>query len=452
MKLQRFFLISTAVMLLCSSINGQNAPRQWTLEECIRYAIANNINLKQSEQNKESKKIELNTAKNSWLPNLNINGSQSFGFGRSQSRDGTIVDQNSAGTSMGIQTGMPLFDGFRILNNIAAGKLNLKAATESLNKAKEDLAIGVASYYLQALYCKELFKIAEMQVNLTKEQVANTEVMVEVGKVAMSQLFDIKAQLATDEVTLVETGNRVSLAMLDLIQILELERLGDDFDIVQPEIDNAIADYMQSMMLPDLIYDGAVLFKPQIKEQEYLLERQKKLLRVARANYYPQLNLSAEYRNGYYSYFGGENTEKAKPFSDQFKQNAQRNIGVSLSIPVFNRFSYRNNVRQAKAGLINQQLTMEDSKKTLYKEIQQAYFNATAEQEKFIASEKSVAASQEALMYAEERYKAGKSTVFEYNESKTKYATSLSQQAQAKYNFIFRAKILDFYNGVEIKL
>jgi outer membrane protein len=304
---------------------------------------------------------------------------------------------------------------------------------------------------LQALYCKEVLKIAERQVNLTKEQVANTEVMVEVGKVATSQLFDIKAQLATDEVTLVEAGNRVSLAMLDLIQILELERLGDDFDIVQPEIDNAIADYMQSMMLPDLIYDGAVLFKPQIKEQEYLLARQKKLLRVARANYYPQLNLNAYYSNSYRQSFGNEDIVNV-PFSDQFKQNAQKNIGVSLSIPIFNRFSYRNNVRQAKVSLVNQQLTMEDSKKTLYKEIQQAYFNATAEQEKFIASEKSVAASQEALMYAEERYKAGKSTVFEFNESKTKYATSLSQQAQAKYNFIFRAKILDFYNGVEIKL
>jgi len=275
--MKRFFLFSISVALLCSSINGQNTRKQWTLEECIRYAIANNINLKQWEQNEESKKIELNTYKNSWLPNLFAGGNQSFGFGRSESREGTIVDQNSSSTSFSVQTGMPLFDGFRIPNNIAAGKLNLKAATEALNKAKEDLSVGVASYYLQALYYKEVYKIAEMQVELTKEHVVNTEALYEVGKVALSQLYDIKAQLATDEVTLIEAGNKVSLAMLDLIQILELERLGDDFDIVQPEIDDDLAAYMQSILMPDFIYDSAVLFKPQIKEQEYQLERQKKI-------------------------------------------------------------------------------------------------------------------------------------------------------------------------------
>lgn len=449
--MKRFFCISIAVFLLCSSMTGQDVPKQWTLEECIRYAIANNISLKQWEQNEELKKIDLNTSKNSWLPNLNVNGNQSLGFGRSQSREGTIVDRNSASTSMSIQTSMPLFDGFRIPNNIAAGKLDLKAATEALNKAKEDLAIGVASYYLQVLYCKEVHKIAELQVNLTKEQVANTEAMVEVGKVALSQLYDIKAQLATDEVTLTETNNNLRLAMLDLIQALELERLGDDFDIVQPDIDDAIADNMQSILLPDFIYDNAMLFKPQIKEQEYLLEKQKKLLRVAKSYYYPQLNLSASYSNGYYQYFGNDGIVNI-PFNDQFKQNAQRGIGVSLSLPIFNRFSYRNGVRRAKLSIVNQTLTMENTKKTLYKEIQQAYFSATAEQEKYIASEKSVAASKEALMYAEERYMAGKSTVVEYNESKTKYATSLSQQARAKYNFIFKSKILDFYNGVPITL
>ena len=448
--MKRFFLISIAVFLFYG-MNGQDVPKQWTLEECIRYAIANNINLKQWEQNEESKKIELNTNKNSWLPNLNINSSQSFGFGRSQSREGTIVDRNSASTSLNIQTSMPLFDGFRIPNNIAAGKLNLKAATEALNKAKEDLAIGVASYYLQALYYKEVFNIAVLQVELTEEQVANTEAMVEAGKVAMSQLFDIKAQLASDEVTLTDAGNNVSLAMLDLIQALELERLGDDFDIVQPEIDDPMAAYMQSVSLPDLIYDNAVLFKPQIKEQEYLLERQKKLLNAAKSYYYPQLNFSASYSNGYYQYFGSDDITNIS-FKDQIEQNAQRNIGISLSIPIFNRFSYRNNVRQAKVGIINQNYTLENNKKILYKEIQQAYFNAIAEQEKYLASEKSVAASKEALKYAEERYIAGKSTVFEYNESKTKYASSLSQQVRAKYNFIFRAKILDFYNGVEIQL
>jgi outer membrane protein len=346
---------------------------------------------------------------------------------------------------------MPVFDGFRITNTIAARKLNLMAATEALNKAKEDIAIGVASYFLQALYNKEILNIAALQVNLTKEQVTRTEALVDAGRVPMSQLYDIKAQLAKDEVTLTEANNNVSLALLDLVQALELERLAEDFDIVQPDMDDAIANNMGSVMLPDYIYDNAVGFKPQIKEQEYLLESRRKMLKVAQADYYPQLNLNASYSNGYYRYFGLE-SYTAVPFSDQLSQNAQKGIGLSLNIPIFNRFGIRNNARQARVSIIAQELTMENSKKTLYKEIQQAWFNATAAQEKYRSSEKSVAASREAFTYAEERYATGRSTVFEYNDSKTKYAQSLSEQAQAKYNFIFRTKILDFYNGIPITL
>jgi outer membrane protein len=449
--MKRNILIITIAFFIINYMNVQNASKQWSLEECITHAIANNISLKQREQDVESRQIELNTQKNRWLPNLNVYGNQNFGFGRSTSREGILEDRNSASSSVNVQTNMPLFDGFRIPNNIAAGKLNLKAATEALNKAKEDLAIGIASYYLNVLYFKEVLNIAELQVNLTKEQVTKTEAMVDVGAVPPSQLFDIKAQLASDEVTLTEAENNCDLALLELIQALELERLAVDFDIVKPAITDAVADNMRSVLPPDHIYDNAVAFKPQIKEQEYLLASRKKLLRVARADFYPQLNLGASYRNGYYQYFGSEDIENAS-FNKQIRENAQREIGVSLSIPVFNRFSIRNNVRQAKVNIVTQTLAMENTKKTLYKEIQQAYFSATAAHENYMASEKSVAASKEAFSYAEERYATGKFSVFEYNESKTKYAQSLSKQAQAKYNFIFRAKILDFYNGVEIKL
>jgi len=445
------FQLILIACLLCGNINAQNAPKQWTLEDCIQYAIANNINLKQREQEEESRKIDLNTSQNSWLPNLNASINQNLGFGRSTSREGVIEDRNSSGTTFNIGLNMPVFDGFRISNTIAARKLNLMAATEALNKAKEDIAIGVASYFLQALYNKEILYIAELQANLTKEQVTRTEALVDAGRVPMSQLYDIKAQLAKDEVTLTEANNNVSLALLDLVQALELERLAEDFDIVQPEINDALEAHMRSVLPPDHIYDNAVSFKPLIKEQEYLLESRRKMLKVAQADYYPQLNLNASYSNGYYSYFGVEGLVNM-PFSDQLKQNAQRGVGLSLNIPIFNRFGVRNNVRQARVGIFSQELMMENSKKTLYKEIQQAWFNATAAQEKYSASEKSVAAGQEAFKYAEERYATGRSTVFEYNDSKTKYAQSLSEQAQAKYNFVFRAKILDFYNGIPITL
>jgi len=444
-------LTCLTIFLLSSNIVAQDAPKRWTLEECINYAIANNISLKQTELNEQARKIDLNTKRWSWLPSLNGSVSQGFGFGRSQSREGTIVDQNSSNLSLNVQSGMPLFTGFRIVNSIAAAKFDLKAAIEALNKAKEDLAVNVASYYLNVLYTKEVYNIKDAQVKLTEEQVGNTEALVEAGKVPMSQLYDMKAQLANDEAARTAAENDYHLALLDLIQALELERLANDFDVVQPEVSDAIAENMESILPPDMIYDKAVVFKPQIKEQEYLLESRKKQLRVARADLYPQLSASAGYSNGYYRSFGSANLNNV-PFEDQLNKNAQRNISVTLTIPVFNRFVYRNNTRKAKVDVLNQTLTVENNKKILYKEIQKAYFNATAALEQYIASEKSVAASQEAFKYAEERYAAGKSTVFEYNEAKTKYTNSLSQQAQAKYNYIFSAKILDFYNGVPIKL
>lgn len=441
--------LSVGLVWLSQSAGAQT--KQWTLEECIRHAIEHNIELKQIEQELESKEIDLNTSQYSWLPNLNASLGQNFDFGRSPSKDGVIVDRNSANSSAQLYMSMPLFDGFNIINTIGARKLNLQAATESLKKAKEDLSVGVASYFLQVLYNKEILTIAELQVALTNEQVSKTEVLVETGKIPTSQLYDIKAQLAKDEVTLAEARNNVSLALLDLAQALELERLGKDFDISIPEIKDVIVENAQSMLLPDYIYDNAVAVKPQIKEQEYLLESQKKMLKVAQAGYYPKLNLSASYSNGYYHY-SGEGDYNNPSFSSQLEQNERKTIGLSLNIPLFNRFEVRNSVRSARVAIRNRELVMENSKKVLYKEIQQAYFNATAAQEKFVASGKSVDASKEAFVYAEERYAAGKSTVFEYNESKTKYSQSLAEQAQAKYDFIFRTKILDFYNGIPIAL
>lgn len=442
--------VALASFLFFLPAGAQETAKQWSLEECIRYAIENNIDLKQRELEQQSREVDLHTSKYSWLPSLNASVGENFGFGRSESKDGLIVDRNSANTTAGIQLSMPLLD-LKIPSDIAARKLDLKASFETLNKAKEDLSINVASYFLQALYNKEMLKIAELQVALSSEQVTKTEALYNAGKVPVSQLYDMKAQLAKDEVTLTESKNNVKLALLDLAQSLELERDGENFDILEPETGDAVEQYMSSIIPPDQVYDHAVGFKPQIKEQEYLLESQKKMLKVAQAGYYPKLNFSAGYSNGYYHNFGDGDYNNAS-FSDQLKNNGQKSVGFSLSIPIFNRFQVRNSVRSARINIHNRELMMENSKKTLYKEIQQAYYNATAAQEKYVSSDKSVDASKIAFSYAEERYGAGKSTVFEYSEAKTKYAQSLAEQTQSKYNFIFRAKILDFYNGTPITL
>ncbi|GHV06524.1 transporter [Bacteroidia bacterium] len=450
MRMKTNIKIGLLAVALCYSLSLEAQTKQWSLEDCIHYAIDNNIDLKQLQQEQENRSIEMNTSKNSWLPSLNAGLGQNFDFGRSPSKDGVIVDRNSANSSAYLQLSMPLFDGLKIPNDIAARTLNLQASVESLNKAKEDLAVGVASYYLQILYNKEIMYIAELQKALTAEQVAKTEALVNAGKVPLSQLYDIKAQLAKDEVSLTDARNNVKLSTLNLAQLLELERSGTDFDIAAPNLDNVMTGG-GGLLAPELIYQNAVQVKPQILEQNFLLESRKKMLKVAQSAYYPQLSLNMSYSNGYYYYSGGDDVQNVS-FSDQVNQNERKTIGLSLSIPIFNRFQTRNSVRSARVGIITQELQMENTKKTLYKEIQQAYFNATSAEDKYAASTLSVEASKEAFSYAEERYATGKSTVFEYNESKTKYAQSLSEQAQAKYDYIFRTKILDFYNGAPIKL
>ena len=437
-------------LLICWTAGAQEATKKWTLEECINHAITNNIDLKQQEQQRAGTEVDLNTSKNSWLPDLNASVGQNFDFGRSPSKDGLIVERNSSNSSAYLSLSMPIFDGFKIKNDIAAKKLDLQAATEALNKAKEDLSIGVASYFLQVLYTKEIKNVAELQLDFTARQVVRTEELVNAGRVPLSNLYDIKAQLAKDEASLVEASNNVDLALLDLAQSLELERQSAQFEIEAPTIEDAIEKYISSIVPPANVYENAVTVKPQIKAQEYQLESGKKSLKIAQSGYIPKLNLNASYSNGYYHYSGDGATNIG--FSDQLKQNERKTIGFSLSIPIFNRFQVRNGVRSARINILNRELALENSKKVLYKEIQQAYYNATASQEKYIASTKAVDAGKEAFTYAEEKYKTGKSSVYEFNEAKTKYAQSLAEQAQAKYNFIFRAKILDFYNGNPITL
>ena len=345
---------------------------------------------------------------------------------------------------------MPIFDGLRTPNDIKAKKLNLQAATESLNKAREDLAVNIASYFLQVLYNRELEQVARLQVDFSAKQVEQTKALVDAGRQPLSELYNIKAQLAQDEVSLTEASNNVRLALLDLAQALELERLEAQFDVSAPEINDPIERYMSSILPPDDIYNRALAIKPQIREQELLLQSQQKQLRVAQAAYYPQLSFGASYSNGYYHYYTGD--VESLPFSDQLNQNGRKTLGFTLTIPLFNRFQTRNAVRSARIAILNQQLQMDDTKKTLYKEIQQAYYNATAAQKKYQSAGKSVLAAREAFVYAENKYAAGKSTVYELNESKTQYAKSLAEEVQAKYEYVFRVKILEFYAGEELRL
>ena len=296
---------------------------------------------------------------------------------------------------------------------------------------------------------------------ISKTQVERTKILVQGGNVPKSQLYDIEAQEAKDEVNVVNARNNLELALLDLSQSLELER-NTEFDIYAPDFNNdIITAYLSSLQPPDIIYENAVNFKPIIKGQEYRVESSKKSLKIAESGYYPQLDFTLGIGTNYnhiskpsrlINPMTHEDMILNLPFSEQLRNYGTKLIAFNLNIPIFNRFQVRNQVRSARIDILNQQLILENNKKKLYKEIQTAFKNATAAQAKYRASERAVKSANESFDYTRKRYEIGNATVFEFNDAQNRLIQSQSELAQAKYEYILRTKILDFYNGVPIQL
>lgn len=444
MMKKTLFTIGLIFSFLCI-----NAQEKWTLRQCIDYAIENNIEIKQQELQVKNSEINLSTSKNSILPDLNANASYGLNFKRAYVDSlGAHRAANGSGLDLGVSSSMPLFTGFSIKNQIKQNKLELEAATEGLKKAKENLELQVTSYFLEVLFKKEILNIYEEQVSLTQKQVERTQNLVDAGKSALSQLYDIKAQLAKDELNVTTAKNDLVLSRLNLAQVLNLAEY-ENFDVMSPASieGDVLAENMASILPPDQIYSTALMIKPHVREAELNVESRKKALNVAKAGFYPSLSLNASFGTGAGRVYNAPN----RSFSNQLKGHSE-SIGLSLNIPIFNRFQTRNRVRAARLDIMNQQLVLDNVKLVLYKEIQQAHQSATSAQAKFISTEKAYEAAAESYKYAEERYKVGKMTVFELSDAQTKLLTSKSEQLQAKYDFLFRAKILDFYRGVEIDI
>jgi outer membrane protein len=431
-------------------ISGITAAQPWSLQQCIDYALEHNINVQQKALLQESEEYNLRIAKYSMLPNLNAGVGQSFDFGRSaNNREGIIIDQSSTSTSFSVGSNMPLFSGMRIYHQIQAGKSNLRAAMADLSKAKDDLELTITSAFLSILFNKELLHIAHTQATLTGEQVVRAEKMVEAGKSPQSELYDAKALLAQDELSVVQCENTLKLSLLDLAQLLELPNVAG-FDIVDPPVDEATLLSFTTLLSADTTFHRAVLFRPEVKAAQYRLEGSKHDLRTMQSYFYPSLSLQAGYSNGYYHLNGKEFSQIPQdPFWEQLNLNHREYVGLNLNIPIFNRFETSNRVKMARLNIDQQTLQLENAKKALLKEIQQAYYNAVAAQQKFEASKKSIAASEEAFRYADERYAAGRGTNLEFNDAKTRLIKAQSDLLQAKYDYLFRCRILDFYNGVK---
>lgn len=418
-------------------------PEAWNLRQCITHAIDYNLSIKQKEADRDQSEVELSTARWSRLPNLNGNVGQSFNFGRALQADNTYGNRNTRSTNFSVGTNIPLFTGMQIPNNIALSKLNLKAAVEDLNKAKEDISIQVTSLYLQVLFNEELAKVAHNQVRMSQEQLDRKAAFFRNGKASEAEVYEAKSRLAQDQLSAVQADNNHQLALLDLSQLLELPS-PDGFRIETPEVKTVAL----RLTLPDEVYAEAVMSKPSIKAARYRLEGADKSIRIAQSAWYPQLSFGAGIGTNYYNIAGMEN----EGFGTQWHHNMNKYLQFSLSLPLFNRFATRNRVKSARIRRTALSWQLEESKKTLYKEIQQAYYNALAAESQYRSSETATQSAEASFRLTAEKYANGKANATEYNEMRTNWMLSLSDHLRAKYDYLFRSKILDFYKGVPLEL
>ena len=429
-------------MMYCTLSSAQ--PKQWTLRECCDYAVEHNISIKQQANQCRQQELQLSTAKNSRLPDVSASVGQNLSFGRGLTSDNTYANTNTTNTSMGINTSMPLFTGFRIPNEIKMNQLNLDAYTADLEKAKNDIRMQVAQAYVQILYDMEISDVAHRQIEIDSAQVARLQAFVENGKASEAELSQQKATLANSHLTATQADNNTRLALLTLTQLLELPT-PDGFAIVRPNPDELSTD-MALMTTPDQVYAEALGVKPEIAAQQLRLKAYEHNIKVAQAGHYPTLTFGAGLSTNYYTDSGRSNDSFGKQLEDRFSQS----ISLNLNVPIFNRFQTRNNVRNARIQFETQQLQVDNTKKTLYKEIQQVYYNALNAQTKEKSSKEALQSSKDAFELMQAKYENGKATITEFNEAKNAYLKAESDLVQARYEDLYQHALLEFYRGKEL--
>ena len=438
-------VIGLSFIIFHFSFSPVSAQKQWSLRECCDYAVEHNISIKQQQNRCRQQELQLSTAKNSRLPDLSGSVGQNFSFGRGLTYENTYTNTNTSSTSFGLSTSVPIFTGFQIPNQIKLAKLNLEGATADLEKAKNDIRMQVAQAFVEILYDMEIADVAHRQIEIDSAQVARLQAFVDNGKASEAELSQQKATLANSKLIATQADNNYRLAILTLTQLLELST-PEGFAILRPTQEELDAISQMSTLGPDAIYAEALGVKPEILSEQLKLKGSEHSIKIAQAANYPTLSFGAGLGTNYYTTSG----YKADKFSKQLENNFSQYIGLNLSVPIFNRFQTRNNIRSARIDYETQQLQLDNTKKTLYKEIQQVYYNALNAQSKELSSQEAVQSSKDAFALMQAKYENGKATITEFNESKNNYLKAESDLVQARYENLYQHALLDFYRGKDM--
>lgn len=452
------------------------AQKSWTLEECVRHALDHNILVKQQTINTVYNENLLKQSRADLFPNLNAQGGYGVSFGRALDQTTYDFTENQTVNSINVNvsSGVTLFSGLQKYNTIEQNKLDLLASLADLDKLKNDISLNIAAAYLQILFSTELLNVAKEQYEVTKRQVERTEALVNAGSLAFGNLLEIQSQLAADELTVITTENNLSIAYLTLTQLMELDSV-QGFTVIMPEIETI---EQSSVLLPvQDVYAEALENLPQIRGSELRLAASEKGLSIAKGSASPRLSLSANYGTGYSDIrqqvvsttdetipigqtISGETVVTTTrvpvygnyPLGEQFSDNASTSVFLNLSVPVFNNLLTHYNIKNSKLMVENNRLEVENQKKLLFKEIQQAHADAVSALKKFYASEKALAAMQESFKYTREKYEVGLLNAVDFNVAQGQLISTQSEHLKSKYDYLFKTSILNFYRGKPLSI
>lgn len=436
-----FITATVALLLMPASVLAQ---QQWSLRQCIDYAVEHNIQVKQREVSRMQRELDVNTAKNSRLPDLSASASESFSFGRGLTAQNTYSNTNTSSTSFNLSSSVPLFTGYRIPRTLEMQKLNLEAATADLEKAKNDIRMQVAQAYVQILYNMELCDVANRQITIDSMHVHRLTEMMKNGKASGTEVAQQEASLAQSRLTATQADNDYRLSLLSLTQLLELPS-PEGFTISR-EVNQELWNEVHTLPSPDVIYQEALIIKPEIQAEQSRLASSAKNIDIAKSAKLPSLSLSGGLGTNYYKTSGIPGDKFFKQLNNNFSQF----LGLSLNVPIFNRFETRNNIKNAQLSQYNQQLQLDNVKKNLYKEIQQAYYNAVTSEAKYQSSEQAKRSQEEAFRLMSAKYEYGKANITEFNEAKNNLMKAESDLVRAKYEYLYQNALIEFYRGKDL--
>lgn len=468
----------TAAFLFINFAYGQSTEKIWSLEECVNYALENNIQVRSNALQVRINQNNLSTAKWNYAPGVSASSNAGYNFGLNiDPVTNEISESRRFTSSLNLQAQWVLIDGGRKWNSIAQNNHQYLASLYDLESVKNDVRLNVASAYLQVLLNREILGVAEEQLKISELQVKRTSQLVEAGSAPRGDLLQFEAQLARDEQNAVAARNSLLIGKIQLANLLQLTN-PDEFQVADPELE--VPEPVILTSSPSQIVDYAFENQPTISAARERIRSSEEGVDLSQGGFYPTLSLVGQVGTNYSDQileatdFTVNNDPIAvtgsgepvflpqgqlepvdfrnKPFDDQFTDNINEYIGLNLSVPIFNRMQVKNSVQNSQIQYQVSQLQLEQEKNALRQTIYQAHADAKASYNSYLAAQKAVNASQESFNYAEERFGVGAINQFDYENAKNSLAVAKSEMLRAKYDYIFKVKVLEFYLTNEVKL